>query len=65
MANEISFPAKIYAEKGKLRAEGSVEINRTKWGLTYGSGSFFKNLADNAISDIISFSFSITAKKAE
>ena len=61
--NEISFPAKIYAENGKLRAEGSVEIDRTKWGLTYGSGSFFKNLADNAISDIISFSFSITAEK--
>ena len=63
--NEISFPAKIYAENGKFRAEGSVEIDRTKWGLTYGSGSFFKNLADNTISDIISFSFSITAKKTE
>ena len=61
--NEISFPAKIYAEGEKLRAEGYVEIDRTKWGLTYGSGSFFKNLADNAISDIISFSFSITATK--
>lgn len=63
ITNEISFPAKIYAENEKLRAEASVEINRTKWGLTYGSGSFFQNLADNMISDIIYFSFSITAKK--
>lgn len=63
ITNEISFPAKIYAGNEKLRAEASVEINRTKWGLTYGSGSFFQNLADNVISDIISFSFSITAEK--
>jgi polyisoprenoid-binding protein YceI len=60
--DDISFPALIYAdETGALLAEASLEIDRTKWGITAGSGSFFDDLADNAIDDMIALSFTLKA----
>jgi polyisoprenoid-binding protein YceI len=47
----ISFPAKIYSDGKNLIATGSVELDRTKWEIKYGSGSFFQNLGDNVIDD--------------
>jgi polyisoprenoid-binding protein YceI len=32
-------------------ASANVKINRTKFGIKYGSGSFFDNLGDKAIAD--------------
>ncbi len=63
--NEITFPAKIYFKDDQLNAEATVEVDRTKWGITYGSGSFFDNLADNAISDMFSLSFHLIAEREE
>ncbi len=60
-ANEISFPATIYQREGILYAEAQTEIDRTKWGITFGSGNFFQNLGDNAISDMVAIAFSIVA----
>jgi len=41
----ISFPANIDAESGSAE----IFIDRTKYGIKYGSGSFFKNLGDKTI----------------
>lgn len=61
---EIAFPAKIYLdEEGYLRAEAEFEFDRTKWGVTASSGSFFDNLADNVVSDMVAVSFSLVAEK--
>ena len=38
-------------EMGKSGAQTSFKIDRTKFGVRYGSGSFADNLGDNAISD--------------
>jgi len=63
--HEISFPALIYQDaEGALHAEASFEINRTTWGITSGSASFFDDVADNAIDDMVALSFALTAKKA-
>jgi len=43
----VSFELKI---DGKT-ANTSLKINRTKYGIKYGSGSFFDNLGDKAIND--------------
>ena len=62
--NTITFPATIKQEaNGQLVAEATTEIDRTKWGLTAGSASFFDNLADNAIDDMIQLSFKLVANK--
>jgi len=62
--NEITFPAYIYqTDDGLLHTQARFEIDRTKWGLTFGSGSFFQNLGDNLIDDMVGISLSITAVK--
>jgi polyisoprenoid-binding protein YceI len=44
-------PIDFELEMGKSGAQTSFKINRTKFGVRYGSGSFADNLGDNAISD--------------
>lgn len=47
----------------KVTAKSDLKLNRTLWGLKYGSGSFFKGLGDKAINDEFTLSVNITAKK--
>ncbi len=62
--HEVIFPAKVYQmEDGTVSAEAATEIDRTKWDITAGSGSFFDDLADNVIDDMISLSFTLKATK--
>lgn len=58
----LSFPAKIYLDgDGRLHAQADFEFDRTVWGITAGSGSFFDNLADNVVSDMVAMSFDVVA----
>ena len=47
----VSFPAKVTLENNKVTAEIDADIDRTDYGLKYGSGKFFAGLGDNLISD--------------
>jgi polyisoprenoid-binding protein YceI len=59
---EVAFPATIYLDtEGKLHAEARFEFDRTQWGITAGSGSFFDDLADNVIDDMVAVTFSLVA----
>lgn len=49
--------------KDSVTAKSDLKLNRTLWGLKYGSGSFFKGLGDKAINDDFTLSVNITAKK--
>lgn len=57
----ITFPAVIRMKDGKMITEGSVSIDRTLWGIKYGSGSFFSDLGDKVISDLFLAEFKISA----
>lgn len=62
--NPIEFPATVTVDKGVATAEAKVKIDRTKWGLKYGSGNFFKELtADKIISDEFEMTLKLVAKK--
>lgn len=61
--NPIEFDAKIVKTDASVNTKADVAINRTKWDLKYGSGSFFKSLGDKAINDEFTISVDITAKK--
>lgn len=62
--NPIEFPAKITTDKGVMTGEALVKVDRTKWGLKYGSGNFFKELAgDKIISDEFELNLKLIAKK--
>lgn len=62
--NPIEFPAKVSVDKGIVKGEAQVKVDRTKWGLKYGSGNFFKELtADKIISDEFELNLKLVAKK--
>ncbi len=60
----VEFPATLAMEKGTLTGDAVVKIDRTKWGLKYGSGNIFKELtADKIINDEIELTLKIVAAK--
>jgi polyisoprenoid-binding protein YceI len=62
--HEITFPATIYLDsEGLLHAQADTEFDRTVWGITAGSGSFFDNLADNVVADEVALSFELVAQQ--
>ena len=63
VTQRLSFPAKVGVENGVAAASGKVTIDRTKFGLKYGSKSFFDSLGDKAIYDNFDLSFNVIAKK--
>lgn len=62
ITNTISFPAKVTMNKGEIIVEAKVMVDRTKWDIKYGSGSFFDSLGDNMIYDDMEIDFRIVAK---
>lgn len=61
--NPIEFDAKVVKTDASVNTKADVAIDRTKWDLKYGSGSFFKGLGDKAINNEFTISVDITAKK--
>lgn len=62
--NPVEFPVTFKVDKGTATGEGTVKVDRTKWGLKYGSGDFFKELtADKIINNEFEIGFKLTAKK--
>jgi polyisoprenoid-binding protein YceI len=61
--NEITFPAQIGMEDGGLTVQADTEIDRSRWNIRYGSPSFFNDLGDNAIGDMVDISVDLTAEK--
>jgi polyisoprenoid-binding protein YceI len=61
---EVIFPAVITKDATTLTAQAAFKINRTKYGIKYGSGSFFDNLGDKAISDDFEVDVNIAAVNA-
>jgi len=60
----IEFPATVTVKDGVVNGDAVVKVDRTKWGLKYGSGSFFKELAgDKIISDEFELTLKLVAKK--
>ncbi|CAN5550459.1 hypothetical protein BH10BAC5_BH10BAC5_09360 [soil metagenome] len=58
----VSFPANIDINGNNVTADINADIDRTDFGLKYGSGKFFEGLGDKAISDIFNLKIKITAK---
>lgn len=63
IVNGISFPATITETEAGLEATASFTIDRTRWNVTYGSGSFFDDLGDNVIKDEIDIELNLSFTK--
>lgn len=63
--NNISFPATVNMEADKVTITSEkFEIDRTKWGVNYGSKSVFDNLGDKFVNDAIVLTIKVVANKA-
>ncbi len=63
VSNPIEFNAKISQNGDQLYAEGVMIINRAKYGIKYGSSSFFQGLGDKVIYDDFTLTFHVVATK--
>ncbi len=59
----IEFDAKVNVASGKVMATGLITINRAKYDIKYGSGSFFNDLGDRLIYDDFTLDFVLVADK--
>ncbi len=61
----VSFPVSVYDEGDTMTLKSDAfTIDRTKWGITYGSKSFFDNLGDKFINDDMELQILVIANKA-
>lgn len=64
VTNEINFVAEIFStENSSIKILAETTLDRTMWGIQYGSGKFFDNLGDNVIDDNFGLEFELTALK--
>ena len=58
----VSQPVTVsYKQSGK-NFNGTLKFDRTKYGIRYGSGSFFEGLGDKMIHDEVTVEFSVVTK---
>ena len=58
----VSQPVTVsYKQSGK-NFNGTLKFDRTKYGIKYGSGSFFEGLGDKMIHDEVTVEFSVVTK---
>lgn len=61
ITQQVQFPARFEATPALVKATAKITIDRTKWNVTYKSGTVFPELVDKAIADNIEFEVSISA----
>ncbi|MBX7044490.1 MAG: YceI family protein [Ignavibacteria bacterium] len=57
----ISFPALLNVTDSKVTGEATFDIDRTEFGLKYGSGKFFEGLGDKMIKDTFTLKVKVDA----
>ncbi|MBT0608251.1 YceI family protein [Aequorivita echinoideorum] len=63
--NAVEFPATVTMDGDKLMIKSEpFTIDRTKWGVNYGSKSVFDNLGDKFINDDMKITVNVVANKA-
>jgi len=60
--NKITFPAVVNMVGSKVNATAQFDLDRTKWDIRYGSGSFFDGLGDKMIYDDFKIDLMLSAK---
>ena len=65
VTQEIQVPVQLMEVNESLVIESSCDIDRTDFGIEYGSGSIFDNLGDAIIDDTVSITVSLVATEVE
>src|SRR5690606_15202178 len=62
--NEISFPMKVVVDdKGEVWVTAQLEIDRTKWGIDFGSASIAEEITENIIGDEVKLDLKVKLGK--
>jgi len=60
--NKVTFPATVNMVGNKVNATAKFDLDRTKWDIRYGSGSFFDGLGDKMIYDDFEIDLMLSTK---
>lgn len=60
---QISFEANYKIQGNKITAEADIAVDRTRYDIRYGSGSFFDSLGDKTIYDEFTLNIKLVADK--
>ena len=63
VTNTQTIDLSMNTSENGLELRGMMAVDRTKFGIQYGSGSFFENLGDKAIDDMFKLGFFVLAKQ--
>jgi len=63
ISKEVEFPATITHAGNQVKANATIVVDRTKYDIKYGSGSFFDNLGDKAINNEFELKVELVAVK--
>lgn len=58
----VTFPIQVNEKNGIIVVSGKITIDRSQFGVKFGSTSFFENLGDNAINNDFTIDFSLVTK---
>ena len=62
ISQNISFPVQVTSKDNMVQVKSETfTIDRTKWGINYGSKSIFDNLGDKFIDDDMEITIDVTA----
>lgn len=61
ITQQVQFPALFTGSHQQVKASAKITIDRTKWNISYKSGTVFPELVDKAIADNVEFEVSIMA----
>jgi rhodanese-related sulfurtransferase/polyisoprenoid-binding protein YceI len=61
ITHPVRFAAVIAPQADCIRAQASLDIDRTAWNVTYGSGKLFEKLGMHLVNDIITLEFFLVA----
>ena len=63
ITRSIEFPADVKIEDGNVSTSAKIEVDRSKYNVQYGSGSFFKGLGDKLIYDNFTMNVKLNASR--
>jgi polyisoprenoid-binding protein YceI len=66
VARDLDLPAQVAsAGPDGLRAQVTIELDRTLWGVIYGSGRFFERLGMHLVNDLVGIEAYVVAERGE
>jgi len=63
ITHPVEFPAEIVVTGSKATATALITVDRAKYDVKYGSGSFFEGLGDNLINDNFTIALTLVSSK--